>query len=187
VSKPTPDHQFRRTPAPKAAPPILPPEDHGPMEMAIALRGMADKADQLAQAEGAQVDGAVNLQASEVRAVAEVLDNQHGIIGQMRTVMRDTGGSMAALTRQLSNMAIVLRLMRLYTLNAIKMPDDKQVRDYLRAYIDHAHQTNEWLAVEWPTDLSVVSKFLLESGYINVNGMVTDPKLSKEVEAVDGR
>jgi hypothetical protein len=109
---------------------------------------------------------------AELRALADAYEYMQGRIMERETLLEQTAVAMRRMNETLVNMHLMHRISRFYLLNeAIELPDQKQVRAFIRAYVDDGR----WLNIPWPDELPVVAKFLSDAGYINVGGMIHWP------------
>lgn len=104
----------------------------------------------------------VVMSTEEVRALAQVIDHQHNLL---RVAQVNQNGFAQALERQ----DLVIRLARMYALNALIMPDGDAVKAFLRAYIDDG----KLAAIPWPSELPTVCRFLMDLGFMDIGGRVT--------------
>lgn len=104
----------------------------------------------------------VVMSTEEVRAIAQVIDHQHNMI---RIAKANQNGFAQIVERQ----DLVIRLARMYSLNALIMPDGEAVKAFLRAYIDDG----KLAAMPWPSELPTVCRFLSDLGFMDIRGIVT--------------
>lgn len=131
----------------------------------MTVMGQKVVAELRARADRDEAEGFVAIEIDEVRALATMMDT-----------LDQTATTANTIAEAYQNLEIVVRLLRLYTLNPIMLPDQMAVSAYLREYID----APGWPALPWPKDLPACARFLTGLGYRNIEGRVMKTPHAKQ-------